>query len=119
MSTTSSEWIIYHNPRCSKSRQTLALLQERGIAPQVVEYLNTAPSRQELHALLQKLGMRAEALLRKGEQVFKERYAGQRLSEEQCITAMLEHPVLIERPIVVRGARAVIGRPPQRLEELL
>jgi arsenate reductase len=110
---------IYHNPRCGKSRDTLALLCERGVEPTVVEYLKTPPGAAELRAILDKLGMKPEALLRKGEEVFKTQFAGRVLSDAEWIDAMVANPILIERPIVVRGARAVIGRPPQRVVELL
>lgn len=110
---------IYHNSRCSKSRSACALLTERGVTAEVVEYLKTPPSREELAELVRMLGVRPGDLLRKGEAVFKERYAGRELSDEECLDAMVAHPVLIERPIVVRGSRAVVGRPPEKVLELL
>lgn len=110
---------IYHNPRCSKSRAALALLQARLPQAQVIEYLRTPPTREELVALLARLGLRAEELVRRGEAVFKEKYAGRTLTEEQWIDALLADPVLIERPIVVVGDRAVLGRPPERVQDLL
>lgn len=110
---------IYHNPRCSKSRATLALLEEHGQTPQVIEYLKTPPDAQTLQRLLQQLDMTAEQLLRKGEAVFKEKYAGAELDEEQWIEAMVRDPVLIERPIVVIDERAVLGRPPENVLALL
>lgn len=113
-----SEFRIYHNPRCSKSRSACALLAERGVDAEVVEYLKTPPTKEELRALLAKLGMKAEDLVRRGEEVFKRDYAGRTLDEEGWIEAMIAHPVLIERPIVVRGERAVVGRPPERVNEL-
>ncbi len=118
MSKSNVPVTIYHNPRCSKSRETLALLEARGLQPLVIEYLKTPPSAPELSALLKKLGMKAEQLLRKGEDIYKEKFAGKTLSEEAGIKAMAAHPVLIERPIVVRGERAVLGRPPERVNEL-
>jgi len=112
--------VIYHNPRCSKSRQTLALLQERGIEPEQVLYLETPPAPTELRRLLKLLDMPARALLRKGEAEFRElNLADNALNESQLIEAMSEHPRLIERPIVVRGDRAVIGRPPENVLELI
>lgn len=114
-----SEFTIYHNPRCSKSRATLALLQERGVEPRVVEYLKTPPTAVELRALVAKLGIEPEALVRKGEDVFKAKYAGKSLAKDQWIAAMARDPVLIERPIVVSGKRAVIGRPPENVLALL
>jgi arsenate reductase (glutaredoxin) len=110
---------IYHNPRCSKSRATLALLQERGIAPNVIEYLQTPPSAAELRAIVRKLGIKPEALVRKGEEVFKAKYAGKTLSDAQWLEAMAENPILIERPIVVAGERAALGRPPENVLSIL
>ena len=110
---------IYHNPRCGKSRDTLALLRERGVEPTVVEYLKTPPGAAELRAILEKLGMKPAALLRKGEEVFKAQFAGRDLSDAEWIDAMVGNPILIERPIVVRGTRAVLGRPPERVLDLL
>jgi arsenate reductase (glutaredoxin) len=106
---------IYHNPRCTKSRATLALLHERGLAPTVIEYLQTPPTATQLRAVLRKLGIEPEALVRKGEDIFKSKYAGKSLSDAQWIEAMLQHPILIERPIVVIGEHAVIGRPPENV----
>lgn len=111
--------VIYHNPRCGKSRGALALLQERGLTPTVIEYLKTPLKQAELKTLLRQLGIKPEALVRKGEEVFKEHFQGRSLTDEQWIDALAEHPILIERPIVVRGGRAVIGRPPERVLELL
>ena len=103
---------IYHNPRCSKSRKALALLEGRGLAPRIVKYLETPPTAAELADLVKLLGMRPEALVRKGEDVYQAKYAGRRLTDAEWIAAMAEYPVLIERPIVVAGNRAVICRPP-------
>lgn len=110
---------IYHNPRCSKSRATLALLEERGVQPTVIEYLKTPPSAAELKAILGRLGMKPAELLRKGEDACKAHVAGRNLDDAQLIALMVEHPVLIERPIVVRGDRAVLGRPPENVLQLL
>ena len=110
---------LYHNPRCSKSRSALALLEERGLSPRVVEYLKTPPSRSEIAALVRKLGMPAGQLVRTSEAVFKENFAGKTLTDAQWIDALAEHPILIERPIAVAGERAVVGRPPERVLELL
>ena len=110
---------IYHNPRCSKSRQTLELLQNRDIEPEVVLYLETVPGAETIAELLKKLGISARQLLRKGEQAYKElNLANPDLSEEQLIAAMVENPKLIERPIVVNGERARIGRPPEQVLEI-
>jgi arsenate reductase len=110
---------VYHNPRCSKSRSACALIAENGIAAEVVEYLKTPPSREELRALLKKLGMKPAELVRQGEEEFKAHYAGRTLSDEEWLDAMVAHPILIERPIVVFGDRAVVARPPEKVLELL
>jgi arsenate reductase len=111
---------IYHNPRCSKSRQTLALLEERGITPEIVLYLVTPPSASGLQGILDKLGISARELMRKGESVYKEKNLGDKaLSDEQLLAAMAANPILIERPVVIRGDRAVLGRPPENVLELL
>lgn len=110
---------IYHNPRCSKSRSACALLAEKGVEAEVVEYLKTPPDRATLTALLATLGLRAEELVRKNEAIVKTEYAGRAMSDQDWLEAMLAHPVLIERPIVVVGERAVVARPPERLLELL
>ncbi len=111
---------IYHNPRCSKSRQTLALLQQRGIEPEIVEYLKTPPSRARLKALLGMLGLEPRELMRRKEAPYQELgLEDGSLDNEALIAAMVENPILIERPIVVRGERAVIGRPPEAVLELL
>lgn len=110
---------IYHNPRCGKSRGACALIAERGLEAEVVEYLKTPPTRDELAAIVKLLGIAPEALVRKGEAVFKEHYAGKKLDDGQWLDALVRHPILIERPIVVRGNRAVIGRPPEKVLELL
>ena len=110
---------IYHNPRCTKSRQTLALLQEQGHEPEVVEYLKTPPSQKDLKAVLKQLGMKPVEIIRKGEAVFKEKFKGQELSDAEWIKVLVEHPVLIERPIVVTKKGAAIGRPPENVNNLL
>ena len=111
---------IYHNPRCSKSRQTLALLQENGIEPEVIEYLKQVPAADELKALLAKLGMTARELLRTKEEAYKEHnLSDNSLSDNAIITAMVTSPKLIERPIVVNGDAARIGRPPEQVLEII
>ncbi|MGB2260506.1 MAG: arsenate reductase (glutaredoxin) [Porticoccaceae bacterium] len=111
---------IYHNPRCSKSRQTLALLREKGIEPDVVLYLETPLDSATLVDLLSKLGLSAAQLVRRSEQEFKDRNLGAPgTSDHQLIEAMAECPKLIERPIVVVGNRAVLGRPPENVLELI
>ena len=110
---------IYYNPRCSKCRETAALVSERGYATELVEYLVTPPGKEELRSLLAKLGMIPLELVRTGEAVFKQNYAGRTLSDEECLDALAAHPLLIERPIVVRGDRAVVARPPEQVLGLL
>ena len=111
---------IYHNPRCSKSRQTLALLEERGIAPRVVDYLKTPPSAAELKTILKKLGLRPRDLMRKGEPLYAELGLKDRdLDDDALIALMVANPILIERPIVVSGSKAAIGRPPESVLEIL
>jgi len=118
-SPNTAEYTIYHNPRCTKSRATLALLNERGIEPKVVEYLQTPPTAKELKGIVAKLGIKPEELVRKGEDVYKEKFAGKTLTDAQWIQALAANPILIERPIVVRGEKAVIGRPPENVLALL
>ena len=111
---------IFHNPRCSKSRQTLSILEEQGVTPEVVLYLETPPDADQLEVILGKLGINARDLLRKGEQEFKDNnLKDPSLTEEQLINFMCEFPKLIERPIVVNGEKARIGRPPESVIEIL
>ena len=110
---------IYHNPRCNKSRQTLALLQENGVEPDVVLYLDNIMTADELRGLIAKLGISQMQLVRKGEAVWKEKYKGKALSDDQIIEAMIANPKLIERPIVVKDQSAVLGRPPENVLELI
>lgn len=111
---------FWHNPRCSKSRAALALLHERGQAPEVVEYLKTPPDATRIRAVLKRLALPARALLRTGEDRYADLgLADDGLSETALIDAMAAHPILIERPIAIRRDRAVIGRPPERVLELL
>lgn len=111
---------IYHNPRCSKSRSALQLLKDRGIEPKVVEYLKATPTAEELEELLKLLDLEPRELMRKNEPIYKD--AGlddPKLSREDLIKALVEHPILIERPIVVANGKAVIGRPPEKVLDLL
>lgn len=111
---------LYHNPRCSKSRDALGLLRDNGIEPDVVLYLETPPSAPTLKSLLAKLGISARDLLRKGEDAYKElNLANEKLSETALINAMVENPKLIERPIAINGNKAVIGRPPENVLTIL
>ena len=110
---------IYHNPRCSKSRQTLALLKENVIDPEVILYLDKPPTTQELLDLLNKLQLSPIQLVRKGEAIWKEKFKGKYLSDDDIIKAMILNPKLIERPIVVKGNKAVLGRPPENVLQLI
>lgn len=111
---------LYHNPRCSKSRGALELLEQRGLAPTVVRYLETPLDATQLHRLLGKLGLSARQLLRTGEDEYKElNLADTRLSEEQLIAVIAQHPKLMERPILETADKAIIGRPPENVLEIL
>lgn len=111
---------IYHNPRCSKSRGSVALLRDNGIEPTIIEYLESPPDAATLERILQQLTMEPRDLMRKGEKEYKALGLDDpALDRAALIRAMVDNPVLIERPIVVKGERAVIGRPPERLLELL
>jgi arsenate reductase len=111
---------IFHNPRCGKSRQTLQLLQAQGIEPEIIEYLKNPPSAQELEDILQKLGMEPRELMRKKEPDYKNNDLGNAsLDRQALITAMVNHPILIERPIVLANGKAAIGRPPESVLAIL
>jgi arsenate reductase (glutaredoxin) len=111
---------IYHNPRCSKSRETMELLFEKNIEPVIVEYLKSPPTAKEIKQLLSLLGMSARDLIRQNEAVYQEKQLDNpSLSETELIRAMVSHPVLIERPIVIVNDKAVIGRPPENILELI
>ena len=111
---------IYHNPRCGKSRQTLQLLQEQGVELEIVEYLKTPPSAEALDDILQKLGMEPRDLMRKTEAAYKANgFDDETLDRQALINGMINHPILIERPIVVTDDKAAIGRPPEAVLTLL
>jgi arsenate reductase len=111
---------IYHNPRCSKSRETLSLLRDRGVEPEIVEYLKDPPSEEVLSDLLTRLGLEPRALMRRKEAEYAELGLDDpTLSREALIAAMVAHPKLIERPIVVKEGKAALGRPPQAVLEIL
>lgn len=111
--------IIWHNNRCGKSRSALSILEEKGIKPEVVKYLENTPTAAEIKSVLKKAGLNAHDLIRTGEAVYKEKYKGQNLSEAEWIEAMVENPILIERPVVILGDKALIARPPEKVLELL
>ncbi len=110
---------IYHNPRCTKSRETLALLEKKKVKPEIIEYLKTPPTKEELKIILKKLGMKAEDLVRKHEVLFALKFKDKKLSEDKWLDVLVKNPPLIERPIVVKGNKAVIGRPPENVLTLL
>ncbi|WP_422359971.1 arsenate reductase (glutaredoxin) [Reichenbachiella sp.] len=110
---------IYHNPRCTKSRQTLALLEEKNEEIEIVEYLKTNPTKQEITELVSMLGIKPLELIRKGEKIFKEEFKGKELSDAEWIDAMVAHPILIERPVVVKNGKAAIGRPIENVIDIL
>ena len=115
-----AELTIYHNPRCSKSRQTLALLEENGVTPTIVEYLQDTPDAATIKALLAKLGVGVRDIMRSKEDAYKENDLGREsLSDDDLINAMIANPILIERPIVADDGRAIIGRPPENVLSLL
>ncbi|MCI5057403.1 MAG: arsenate reductase (glutaredoxin) [Flavobacteriales bacterium] len=110
---------IYHNPRCTKSRETLALLEEKNQEVEIVEYLKDIPSKSDLKKILSKLNIKPEQLLRKNEAIFKEKFKGLSFNDEEWIQIMIENPKLIQRPIVINGNKARIGRPPELVLEIL
>jgi len=111
---------IYHNPRCRKSRETLALLEAAGKAPTIIHYLKTPPDEATLRTLAARLGMRPKEFIRKGEAEFKSLGLKEKLEDDKALyTAMTQHPKLIERPIVVSGEKAILGRPPENVKKLL
>ena len=114
-----SEVTIWHNPKCSKSRATLSLLESHGLDPKIVEYLKTPPNASELASVLKKLHMKPRQLMRKSEAVYKElNLDDDALSDDKLIEAMVQNPALIERPVVLYAARAAIGRPPENVLDL-
>ncbi len=110
---------IYHNPRCTKSRQGLEVLQNSGEQFEIVKYLENIPTKDELRKVLGYLNISAENLVRKNEAIWKENYRGKNLSEENILDAMIQYPKLIERPIVIRDNKAVVGRPTEKIYDLL
>jgi arsenate reductase (glutaredoxin) len=117
--TTKEPLTIYHNTRCSKSRDVCSLLQKKKIKTEIIEYLKTPPTQKEIKKLLKMLGMKASELVRTNEPLYKEKYEGKKITEAQWIKILSENPILIERPIIVKGNKAVIGRPAEKVFELL
>lgn len=110
---------IYHNPRCAKSRETLAILEKEKADVEVVEYLKNPPSEKELKSMLKKLGLKAEDIVRKKELFFREKFSKKKFTEAQWLKILVKNPVLIERPVVVKGTKAVIGRPPENVLSII
>ena len=111
---------IYHNPKCSKSRQTLELLSAKGITPTIIEYIKNPPTVEKLKEILSQLGIAPRDLMRKKEDIYKELELGiLSLSDKDLIDLMIEHPILIERPIVIANGKAVLGRPPEQVLDIL
>ena len=111
--------IIYHNPRCSKSRQTKQLCEDAGVELEIVEYLRTPPDEVELKELLVKLGLNAHGVIRTKEEVYSQLGLSPDSNEEELLAAIIKYPILLERPIVVKGKQALIGRPPENVKQLL
>jgi arsenate reductase len=115
-----SDVTIYHNPRCSKSRQALALLEEAGVKPTVVKYLESPLDASSLDALCRKLGLEPHELMRTGEDEYESLgFKAKTPSREEALKALAQHPILMERPVVVKGDRAVVARPPERVKDLI
>ncbi|PCJ28131.1 MAG: arsenate reductase (glutaredoxin) [Flavobacteriales bacterium] len=110
---------IYHNPRCSKSRQTLQLIKDAGVTVEIVEYLKTIPTIKELEMVLMKLNLKPKDIIRKGESVYKEKFKNSNFNDDEWIKIMIEYPKLIERPIVIKGNKAIICRPPENVLDLI
>lgn len=110
---------IYHNPRCRKSRETLQLIRDKAKEVKVIEYLKEMPDRATLERILELLKLSPAEVIRKGETLYKQKYKGKEFSRDQWLDILLENPVLLERPIVVNGDKAVVGRPPENVLEIL
>ena len=110
---------IYHNPRCSKSRQGLQILKDKGVDFEIVQYLKTPPTKEELKEIIKKLGIKPIDLVRKNEKIWKENYKGKEVTDDEIIEAMVKFPKLIERPIVIKEDKAVLGRPPENILDIV
>ena len=110
---------IWHNNRCSKSRCAVEFLNDKNIEFETVYYLDNPPTKDELKEVLKMLGIKAETLVRKNEPIFKEKFKGQQLSEAALIKAMVDHPKLIERPIIINNGKAVVGRPAENILDII
>lgn len=114
----SEEYVIYHNPRCRKSREALQFLEEKGLKPEIVRYLDNPPTPDQLKMILAKMNASPEDILRKEEQIFKEKYKGKGFTSDEWLILMHENPKLIQRPIVIKGNKAVLGRPLENVKKL-
>ena len=114
-----SDFKIYHNPRCRKSREGLQILLDNGIKPEIIEYLKNPPSAGEMALILKMLNKEPLEIIRKNEIIFKEKYKGKELNRDEWINVMINNPILIERPIVVTDKKAVLGRPSSVIKELI
>lgn len=110
---------VYHNNRCSKSRGACDILKANGIEAEIIEYLKTPPTENEIRDILDKLGMKASEIVRRGENIYKNNFAGKEFTESEWIKILSENPILIERPIIVNGDKAVIGRPLEKINEII
>lgn len=110
---------IYHNPRCSKSRQTLQLIKDAGKEVEIIEYLKNIPTKDELQMILMKLNLSPINIIRKGEPIYKEKFKNSNFNDDEWIQIMIEYPKLIERPIVIKNNKAVLGRPPENVLDFL
>ena len=110
---------IYHNPRCRKSRETLQILRDEGIEPQIIEYLINPPTVEELRELLNKMEITPVEIIRKGEEIYKSDFKGKEFTEEEWVGILVKNPKLIERPIVLHNGKAVLGRPPEKVRTIL
>lgn len=119
MAAKQEKIIIFHNPRCSKSREALSYLNEGGCELEIVEYLKDTPSKEQLTQLIEKLHVFPLEIIRQSEQVFKENFKGQTKTAKEWIDVMVKHPILIERPIIIQGNKAIVGRPPVLVKELI
>lgn len=111
--------VIYHNPRCRKSRETLNILNEKSVEVEVIEYLKAPPSKKDLELIVELLDIKPEELIRKTEKIFKEQYKGKSLTAEDWLQVMVDNPILMERPIVICNNKAVIGRPPEKVLDII
>lgn len=117
MAKKKQEFVIWHKSNCSTSCKVMNMLKEEKIKPEVFLYIETPPTEEQLQSLLEKLGIPAEELVRKKEPVYKEKFQGKKMTEAKWIKAMVKYPVLIERPILIKGDKAIIGRPVERIYE--